>query len=174
MMSQDDLRAGYDYGLGWQALRLSYAGGELAMWVLLPTESGVDPTRLLSPAVLAQLSHSAYEAAFDVGLPRWDTASDGSLTSMLRRAGMGAAFEPGAFTGITDDPSFLLADVVQKANVTVTEKGTVGAAATAAEFFVSGGPASAGAFIVNHPFAFAIVHEPTGMPLFEGVVVDPS
>jgi len=27
---------------------------------------------------------------------------------------------------------------------------------------------------VDHPFAFAIVHEPRGAPLFEGVVGDPT
>ncbi len=29
-------------------------------------------------------------------------------------------------------------------------------------------------FTADHPFAFAIVHDETGVPLFEGVVSDPS
>lgn len=92
---------------------------------------------------------------------------------MLERLGLSQAFRPGAFGGITPDPKFFLSDVVQEANLTVWEKGTEGAAATAV-IFEAGGANTAPKMYVDSPFAFVVMHEPTGVPLFEGVVVDPS
>ena len=143
------------------------------MWVLLPTKPNVEPSDLLNPAILAQLDQSTRRATLDVQLPRWDTSSSGSLKSMLTSLGLRSTFLAGAFGGITDDPMLQLGDVFEKANITVSEEGT-GASATGGTFIASGGAAAAGSFIVNHPFAFAIMHEPTGVPLFEGVVLDPS
>jgi serine protease inhibitor len=174
MMSQRSMEAEYATGSTWQALRLPYRGNELAMWVLLPTAAGVDPATLLEPKVLDSLARPPGSGAFDVGLPRWDTSSEGSLKSMLEDVGLDASFQEGAFSGIADDPRLQLQDVVQKANITVTEDGTVGAAATGDVFIFTSGPAYVGSFVVNHPFAFVVMHEPSGMPIFEGVVVDPS
>jgi serine protease inhibitor len=60
---------------------------------------------------------------------------------MLKTLGLREAFRRGAFSGVTDDPLFKLDDVVQKANITVTEKGTVAAAATGAVFIAGSAPA---------------------------------
>jgi serine protease inhibitor len=140
--------------------------------VLLPTQRHAEPSDLLNPAILARLAKSTRTERLDIQLPRWDTSSNGSLKSLLTSVGLRRAFYAGAFGGIADDPTLQLGDVVQGAKITVTEEGTAGA--IGGDSIPSGRPATARSFIVNHPFAFAIVHQPTGVPLFEGVVVDPS
>jgi serpin B len=170
---RDKVVLAFARGPGWQAIRMPYYQGPLSMYVLLP-DDGADPADLLRGDALGSAIGTRDEAFVDVSLPRWDTDSDGSLKAMLKTLGLRGAFRSGAFGGVTDDPLFKLDDVVQKANITVTEKGTVAAAATGGIFIATGAPGLNVDFDVDHPFAFAIVHEPTGMPLFEGVVVDPS
>jgi serpin B len=171
---RQDIVLDFSHGPGWRSVRLPYYLGELSMYVLLPDDARRAPVSLLRPDVLRAAVGTEQEAYVDLSLPRWDTDSEGSLKPMLKSLGMTASFRRGAFSEITDDPWFWLDDVVQKANVTVTEKGTVAAAATGDIFLAGGAPGLRIDFAVDHPFAFAIVHQPTRMPLFEGVVVDPS
>ncbi len=69
-----------------------------------------------------------------------------------------------------------MTQVVQQANITVGEKGTEAAAATAiiGETSAPAPPDNLVTFRADHPFAFAIIHDRSGVPLFEGVVADPS
>lgn len=162
----------YGYGDGWQAIRLPYRGGELSMMVLLP-DKGRDPAALLSPDNLVTVEAALAPTYVEMSMPRWDTGTNASLQPMLEQLGLSQAFRPGALGGITPDPKFFLSDVVQEANLTVGEKGTEGAAATAVIFEESAGN-TAPKMYVDSPFAFVVMHEPTGVPVFEGVVVDPS
>jgi serpin B len=160
-------------GDGWQAVRLPYAGGELSMWVLLPDDAG-EPSDLLRPEVLRGLPDAASPTLVKLALPRWDTKTNADLVPVLQDLGMDAAFGAGQYPALTNDPRLQISDVVQQANITVGEKGTVAAAATAIVGEVSAVQPEGVPFAADHPFAFAIVHDDTGVPLFEGVVSDPS
>jgi serine protease inhibitor len=160
-------------GEGWRAVRLPYAGGKLSMWVLLPDRGG-DPKQLLRPELLGGLSHAARPTMVELSLPRWDTETNADLVPVLQDLGMRQTFGTGQYPGVTKDPRFVVSDVIQQANITVGEKGTVAAAATAIVGEVSAMPPQGVDFTADHPFAFAIVHDETGVPLFEGVVSDPS
>ncbi len=107
-------------------------------------------------------------------LPRWDTETKADLTDVLGRLGLHQTYAAGQFPGITRDPSFFISQVVQQANITVGEKGTIAAAATAIVGETSAPMPADIQVNADHPFAFAIVHDKTGVPLFEGVVGDPS
>jgi len=64
---------------------------------------------------------------------------------------------------------------VHRVTVTVDEWGTEAAAVTGLAFAVSGiDRGSAVTFRADHPFAFAVVHTATGVPLFVGHVADPA
>jgi serpin B len=160
-------------GEGWRAVRLPYAGGKLSMWVLLPDRGG-DPKQLLRPELLGGLSDAARSTMVELSLPRWDTETNADLVPVLQDLGMRETFGTGQYPGVTKDPRFVVSDVIQQANITVGEKGTVAAAATAIVGEVSAMPPQGVEFTADHPFAFAIVHDETGVPLFEGVVSDPS
>jgi serpin B len=77
------------------------------------------------------------------------------------------------FSGIADE-RLIIGSAVHKANITVDEDGTEAAAVTAVESqATSAGPRSV-TLRADRPFAFAIVHKPTGAPLFIGQVADPT
>ncbi len=165
----------YDYasGDGWQAVRLPYAGGDLSMWVLVPDSNG-DPKDLLAPDVLSGAVKEASATSVELSLPRWNTETMADLTDVLGRLGLDKTYAPGRFPRITSDPSFFISQVVQQANITVGEKGTVAAAASAIVGETSAPVPAKIQIDADHPFAFAIVHDASGVPLFEGVVGDPS
>lgn len=174
-MHQD---SSFDYAedSGWQAVRLPYRGGELSMVVLLPRDD-TDPTDLLAADVLAAASRGFSTREVELALPKWDTETTADLTGVLGSMGMDDTFGGrGDFSTLTPDPSFAVTRVLQQANITVGEEGTEAAAATAIVGDAGAVPPPEGAveFVADHPFAFAIVHDPTGVPLFEGVVADPS
>jgi serine protease inhibitor len=92
-----------------------------------------------------------------------------AIESRMSALGDGGAAD---FSGITREAPLFIGDAVQKANITVDEKGTE-AAATALDFPVSG-PPPLKELTANRPFLFAILERETGTVLFLGRVTDPS
>jgi len=172
-MMHSQTRYDYAQGDGWQAVRLPYASGDLSMWVLVP-DGITDPKALLGPDVLSAAVHEATGSSVELNLPRWNTETMADLTDVLGRMGLDKTFATGQFPGITQDPSFFISQVVQQANITVGETGTVAAAASAIVGETSAPVPAKIQVNADHPFAFAIVHDASGVPLFEGVVGDPS
>jgi serpin B len=166
----------YAQGDGWQAVRLAYAGGKLSMWVLLPDQADGDPRDLLDVGNLAEVESAFASRNVALSLPRWDTETGADLTSVLREVGMRRTFDDGDYRALTANPAFEVTQVLQQANITVGEEGTEAAAATAivGETSAPAPPPNLVKFRADHPFAFAIMHDATGVPLFEGVVADPS
>ncbi|MGI8578073.1 MAG: serpin family protein [Nocardioidaceae bacterium] len=175
----------YASGPGWQAMRLPYQGNQLSMWVLLPSDQAgtggqgghANPLSLLSAATLARAGQGFAKHSVELSLPRWDTNTAGNITAVLKQLGMRHTFDgAGNFDALTKDGRFAVTDVVQQANITVGEKGTEAAAATAiiGRLSAVAPPADLVRFDANHPFAFAVMHDRTGVPLFEGVVGNPS
>ncbi|MGH3786357.1 MAG: serpin family protein [Pseudonocardiaceae bacterium] len=166
MHQRESLR--YASGEGWQAVELPYAASELAMRVIVPQGSRT-PVEVLSPETLAQLEAGLRAEQVDLFLPRWDFATALDLLPALDTLGFTALSD---FSGISDG-GLDLDQAVHRANITVDEWGTEAAAVTGLAFDVSM-PAQP-PFVVraDRPFAFAIVHQPTGAPLFIGHVADP-
>ncbi len=165
----------YASGPGWQAVRLPYRGDQLSMWVMLPTgaEKAIE---LLSPEVLASTGSRFTSRRLVLRLPKWDIGNLLDLEPTLKGMGLSDTFDgSGDYRGLTNDARFAVVQVLQQANITVAEKGTVAAAATAIIAVPeSAEPAPTLTFDADHPFAFAIMDNTTGTPLFEGVVGDPS
>ena len=163
----------YARGPGWQAVRLPYRGDRLSMWVMLPT-AGANAVSMLAPEVLTAADKGFRPASVDLSLPRWNIDNNLDLTTTLKSMGLDI-FGSGDFSGVTPDPGFFISQVLQQANITVGEKGTVAAAATAIiGDEVSGQVPDGVSFDADHPFAFAVVDNTTGTPLFEGTVSDPA
>lgn len=89
--------------------------------------------------------------------------NDMGITSMFDSSGNG-------FSEITDDFIYV-SDVVQKADIEVTEEGTTGSAITEAEFEDRMMPRT---FTANKPFAFMIYDKVTEVVLFTGAYSKPS
>lgn len=169
--------AGYGRGDGWQAARLLYAGGELAMTVVLPDdgdlaafEQSVDSSRLSEI-----LSSAASVPVLQLRLPRWTFRVASTLNEQLAGLGMPTAFdERGAdFSGMTAQEELYISAVLHEAFIAVDEKGTEAAAATAVVMRVESMPAVT-PLDVDRPFMFVIHDVETSTPLFIGRVSDPT
>ena len=110
-------------------------------------------------------------------MPGFEFESAHTLKETLERMGMPDAFVDTAdFSGITDEIPLKISDVFHKAFVSVDEKGTEAAAATAVMGMLLGGrdPLEPITVTLDRPFIFLIRDEPTGTILFLGRVMDPS
>ena len=169
-MHQGDT-GGYAHSADWQAVALPYAGGTLAMWVIVPT--GKTPLAdLLSPATLAQIKSGLQPADVELALPRWKSTTKLDLAPALQQLGLHSAFTSTAdFSGIS--PGLYIQQAVHRATITVDEWGTEAAAVTGLAFAASSRLTQV-TVKADHPFAYAIVNVPTGAVVFEGSVADPT
>lgn len=168
--------AGYSEGAGWRAAHRSYAGGTLAMTVVLPDE-GAEPDvdALVADGRLTELlGPSSGHVALT--MPRWEFLVSAPLAGALGDLGMVSAFDPqrADFSAMTTEEQLSLSAVLQQVFISVDEAGTEAAAATA----VVAGATSAevdppAPLVLDRPFVFVIHDVEHGTPLFLGKVVDP-
>jgi serine protease inhibitor len=165
-----------------QMLGLPYAGGKFSMIILLPRKmDGLSALeRSVNQAFLQQLEALAYQIDVDVSLPKFTLTTDTiDLTGILQQLGMTDAFSAGSadFQGIAgpNEPLFVSA-LYHKAYVSVDEKGTEAAAASASEMLegASLNTPPPIVFKVNHPFIFLIQDNQTGAILFMGRMENPN
>jgi len=105
------------------------------------------------------------------------------VATLLKTLGMPLAFDPqkADLSGMakpakTGEPPLYVADVIHQANITVDEKGTEAAAATAVMVETSAAPAPKKPveLTVDRPFLFVVQHVSTHTPVFMGRVTDPT
>jgi serine protease inhibitor len=169
---------GYLRGEGYQAVVLPYAGGQLAMAVVLPD----GPLASLQPKVAAVgfggLLAGVARRRVTLALPRFRQAASFDLTDALASLGMQRALNRrGAdFTEITRAEPLYISAVAHKAYIDVDEYGTEAAAASAVRIMrrtvVHAAPPVT--MIVDRPFLFMITDTVAGYPLFLGQVTSPS
>jgi serpin B len=189
----------YAAGLGWQAIELQYGGGgtpplggpgQLSMVIVVADTSlpgtSFAPRHASDADVTAQDAQlwNALTSAIgllrgdwvDIALPRFDIEFKLGMRETLSSLGMPLAFTDSAdFSAITTQRSLMIDEVIHQANITVDEKGTEAAAATAVILLPSSGPPDNPIrFVVDRTFLFAVRERSTGAVLFAGRVADPS
>jgi serpin B len=173
-MSQELTVAHADVGEA-TLVEVPYAGGETAMLIVRPNgPGGLDGLEgSFSADKLAGWRKALKEREVILALPRFSTGTTVELTAALGALGMKLPFGAGAdFTGMCGRGMALqLSEVIHQAAVTVDEEGTE---ATAASAITAGGLSMPAVVRVDQPFAFLIVHKPTGEILFLGRVVNPA
>jgi serpin B len=108
-------------------------------------------------------------------LPRFGYESMFSLRDILTGLGMPRAFSDKAdFTGMNGEGGLYIQDVLHKAFVSVDEKGTEAAAATAAVVGLTSAPSLDVGLTIDRPFVFLIRDIQTEAVLFVGRVLDPT
>jgi serpin B len=167
-------------GPGWQAVRLPYAGRELAMTVVLPDADRFDDVQ--AEVVAGRLGQFLEVPARDaplsveVSLPRFTFRTAASLKPPLRELGVEVPFGPDAdFSAMTaEDLDLYVSDVLHQVFVAVDEEGTEAAAATAVVMSeLSAAVGSDLELVVDRPFLFVVHDVAHGTPLFVGRVLDP-
>lgn len=166
------------------ALQLEFQHRNFGMLIILPDEGQF-------AAVEAMLSPEFFDAVqsqlFDpynliLSLPRFRSETSLNLRDTLAQLGMPQVFSTDAdFSGIADEPLFVSA-VTHKAFISVDEKGTEAAAATAIGLGGGGPPNVPIEFNVNRPFIYIIYRQSFdelmqgngGTILFIGRVLNPA
>ena len=165
----------YASGSGWQAVELPYAGGSLAMTIVVPDNLATFE-RSLDAARFAQITASLEPTDVDLTLPRFKIETKSDLSSVLAQMGMPLAFDPDRadFSGITTQEKLYISAVVHQADISVDEKGTEASAATAVQIEAFAMPGQRVALHIDRPFIFVVRDATTGAILFLGRVTDPS
>jgi serpin B len=167
----------YAEGEGWQAVAIPYDGRELSMLVILPAEGafGAFESKLDADG-LASITGALGATQVTLALPKFQQRPDAvSLRDRLKDLGMTDPFEPDRadLSGVTTSVPLYITDVVHKAFVSVDEKGTEAAAATAVISGTTSIPTKKANVVVDRPFLFAIRDDATGTLLFLGRAASP-
>ena len=165
----------YASGQGWQVVDLPYVGNKLGLTIILPSDLNAF-AQTLDASTLDQITSALKPSEVELTLPRFDTQTTADLSSMLSQMGMPLAFDSNKadFSGMTTQEPLYIAFVIHQANITVDEKGTEAAAATAVGISAGAMPVDIAKMLVDHPFLFALRDYDTGAVLFMGQVTDPS
>lgn len=158
-----------------QMIQLPYKGDKVSMLVLLPKEiDGLDALeKEMTVENLTLWKNSLEEKMSGVYLPKFTTATEYDLKKILSPMGIRVAFDSNAadFSGISEHDPIFIDSAIHKTFVSVDEKGTEAAAATAITGKLQSGPPNT--FRADHPFVFIIQDDSTGNILFIGRVVNP-
>ncbi len=155
-----------------------YAGGDLAFAALLPKQdlaAGELPGAIGAEDFMSLL-HSASYGHVEVAMPKFSFAYGASLRSALSEMGMARLFTPAAELSAMFAPPVqpMVSDVLHKTFIDVDTAGTRAAAATAVIVKDSAFFLDSHTVRLDRPFLFAIVLGEQRLPLFIGVVSDPS
>lgn len=162
----------YAAGDGWRAVQIPYDGHQLAMVVIVPDDLAAYEAGLTAgslEAVAMALSHHQVT----LSLPTFEFEAPLGLKEALMELGMVDAFTDAAdFSPIDGTRALSIKAVLHKGFVSIDERGTEAAAATAVVAGTTSVPPQA-ELAVDRPFLFLIRDLPTGATLFVGRVVDP-
>jgi serpin B len=175
MMKQTE-SFGYTEGEGYQAVELPYDGGELSMVIFLPEAGQFEAFEQgLQAQQVDTIIKSLRLAEVTITMPQFEFDSDFSLKDTLAGMGMPIAFTENAdFSGMTGNRELFISDVIHKAFVSVDEKGTEAAAASAVIMTLSAMPSQLVEVTIDRPFIFLIRDIDTGAILFVGRVLNPA
>ena len=168
--------SGYARGDDWEAVRILYAGGALAMTVVLPAEGRLDQVSAeVTDGRLAEILAANKPTMVQLSLPKWEFRTQAALADVLKAMGMSTAFDPNAadFSAMTQQEQLYIAAVAHEAFIAVDEEGTEAAAATAVIMGTTSMPRYQ-EVVVDRPFLFVIHDVEQGTPLFLGRVSDPT
>ncbi len=163
-----------------RAVMMPYVDARFSMVVLMPsTGTFEDFVTGLDGQAMAGIIDQMKRGRVSLRLPQFEIDSKPAVKQALQSLGMTTAFTPDAdFSAIADPPpgnTWMITDVVQKAFITVNEKGTEAAAATGTTVAAAGTTTEA-PFVemtFDHPFVYLIRDSITGAILFIGQVVSP-
>ena len=168
-----------EYGLAqdMQLLRLPYAGEELACYLILPPEEGMEQALSLLKTQGYQLFQDLEPAQVSLALPKLSLDSGLDLSGHLAALGLSLANSNDAdFSGMDGDDGLKLGPVVQRTRLDLDEAGTQAASATAAVMVTKSAlpPQDAVNMTLDRPFILLVREEASGQTLFAACVLTPQ
>jgi len=162
-----------------QILEMPYAGDDLSMVVMLPSEA--DGLADLEASLTNELLDTSLEAMrnqkVQVHLPKFTFDDSFNLKGVLTDMGMEDAFTGAAdFSGMADGGDLSISGVLHKTFIDVSEEGTEAAAATGVIVGITDitFPTPPPVFRADQPFLFALRDTSSGSLLFMGRVTQPG
>lgn len=158
-----------------EAVALPYRGGQLRFYLFLPRE-GVSLrqwVQQLDTARWRAWRKQFKEREVELHMPKFEVASEHDLRDALQQMGIQQVFRDFGLRGVIEsaEKGGYIGLWTQQATLRVDARGTEAAAGTAITAFVQ--DYGTVQMRVDRPFLFAIVHEPTGLILFTGVLHAP-
>ena len=153
-------------------------GKSAKMVLLLPRDIDVRAlAEKMDGETLASLSGK--EKCIDLSLPSFTAESGLDLKEILPGLGLASAFDPYSadFSRMGAGPSggrLFIGSAGGKVRLAVDENGAEGAAATFVGMEWESVPDPAAVLTFDQPFFYAVLDGATGVPLFTGIVTDPS
>jgi len=167
-----------DKDLGLKMIGKPYAGEQLAMYLIVPTDNqGVKSLKnleaRLSDVIIRDLMDRMTAKTVSLAIPKFRIRQKLSLKNRLREMGVLALFsaDDANLSRMISKPGVAVDDVVHQTFIEVTESGTEAAAATVANPTRTGPTRS---FQANQPFMFFIMDVPTRSVIFSGRVTRPE
>ncbi|XP_042368485.1 plasminogen activator inhibitor 1 [Plectropomus leopardus] len=163
-------------GVDYDVIEVPYEGDSLSMLLVSPFEPEV-PLSTLSADVssqrIKQWRMELRNVKRQLAMPRFTLNSEVDLKTALLNMGLGDMFNLATadFTRITSDERLCVSKVLQRVKIEVNERGTKGAAASAAVMFSR---MAVEEITLDRPFLFLIQHKPTGAVLFMGQFNQPQ
>ncbi len=159
---------------------LPYMDEQFAFVGLLPAQ-GQTPKDLinnLSALDLMKLLKNKEVKNIELSLPKFESSYEDSLKNELSNMGMNIAFDPSKadFSQMSEDlqKDLYISEVKQKTYIKVDEKGTEAAAVTSVGAEVTSMPIELPRVVFDRPFVYGIVDVTTGIPLFIGIMENPT
>ena len=178
MYSDEDTYLENDFCTG---LLKYYEGKDYAFVGLLPDED-ITIYQLvdrLDGDTLHKLISGRISAEVEAGIPVFSGDTKLELADILPDMGMPLAFSPGAdFSDMAtyDGQNLYIGRVIHQTRIEVNEQGTKAAAATAVIMESGAAETSSNSYtvILNRPFVYMLVDMRQEIPIFIGVMTDPS
>ena len=157
-----------------------YKNGDYRFVALLP-EKNIDINEYISSlknSTFDTIIKSATQVEVLATMPKFESTFEIGLDETLKNLGVSTAFDmyKADFSkiGTYQGRNLYLADVLQKAYITVDEKGTKAGAVTKAEIAAKTSlPDRTYSVTLDRPFVYAIVEAKTNIPFFIGKVINP-
>jgi serpin B len=157
-----------------QVVELKYEKADLSFNVILPKQrDGLkDVEAQLSGDQLRSLLSRLEAKKVKVQLPKYGVRSPSDLKSILGKMGLADLFGRQADLSRMSQDLIQLTQAVHEAYIKIDEDGTEAAAATGigGVAAVMPLPGDSIPFVADHPFLYAIVHNPTGAVVFIGKI----
>ena len=179
-MMQQHRKMAYQKGDAYQAVRLTYEGGDLEMFVFLPdTDSDVGKLiAMFDSTAWTRIAAGFRQREGTLELPRFTLECGTKLNDPLQAMGIKRAFSRDADFSEMAEQSLFLSEVKQKSFVAVNEEGTEAAAVTTGQMHATAVmiPEEPFQMTVDRPFVFLICDNAAGNHsiLFAGIVFEPK
>ncbi|XP_011558604.3 serine protease inhibitor 77Ba-like [Plutella xylostella] len=160
-----------------KVLELPYAGGKYSMLVFLPYTDVplvqvIEALNLINLQSIFHLYEKKPARTVMVQLPRFKIESNlDFLVELLQDMGLTQMFDEQASFPLISDQALYVSTLLQKANIEVTEEGTVASAVSEAGFSSRLMPEQ---FVAQKPFLYMIVDKVNEVVLFTGAYSKPS